>query len=851
MMIHRMNMAGLVVVLALLLPLVVIGQTNGLISDAVIVPADYGSFKPADQVGSSYVDPAFGTRVFRMTNSGLAHSAAQGGYFGNSEICYFNIDGSYFIASENIIDNGTEIIGSFLYNGINGSRIKYLGTDTMRPWWIRWALANKYKKNGQYVSFDPMYCFYKYEGNELRLYDVRNLSSYVLLHKFSEYTEIGAAGGEGDISDDGRYWCLDGDKREMFVYDLIDDIKYPVSTFDLGTLGSQGNATGVDYAAVSPTGRYVIVSWTTEAAEAQYHGIEVYDKQWNYERQIYPGIIHWAVGTDAFGHEVVYTVAGFSIPEFFTSRGVEPGDVISIRLSDGYIRLLKHMDPWAPQVMTACNSKTNGAYLYVSFWPRSDDPSRLWAPFWGEIVEIPTDGSGEVLRLVHHRSREVAGKPEKYWQPDAVINRQGTKIVFRSTFIGSTGDLYMFDVGSRSGSSSDVTPPNSPTGLSSPAKTFNSIHLEWTRPDPASDGDYASFYRVLRNDVLIAEVFSTAYTDTLLEEAVTYKYDVYAIDNGGLQSLSPATAFLSTLSDLIPPSLQFVRIRNRTQISVAFSEAVEELSAEQAANYGVSGGVEVQSATLQSDSVTVVLQTSQMQLGVEYQLTVQGVSDLSRNHNTIPSGTSFVFRFLADFFDGFDDGVANNWYFLHPERWTVQSDEGDYALFLREPNYESPSGKLLGEYALIEQSQFFSSEFEISCSAKSAENLVANPHADYAIVYAFVDSLNYNYIQFHPYDIAINQIVNGTRTFLSKHAIDIALDQYQQIGIQMKSETLSVFLNGQKVFSQDQQGSVPGQIGLGSFNDMVYFDNVNLEAIAPVDTTPPAAPRGLVVQSAP
>jgi len=62
---------------------------------------------------------------------------------------------------------------------------------------------------------------------------------------------------------------------------------------------------------------------------------------------------------------------------------------------------------------------------------------------------------------------------------------------------------------------------------------------------------------------------------------------------------------------------------------------------------------------------------------------------------------------------------------------------------------------------------------------------------------------------------------------------------------------LSVFLNGQKVFSQDQQGSVPGQIGLGSFNDMVYFDNVNLEAIAPVDTTPPAAPRGLVVQSAP
>lgn len=832
------------------LPLAALTQTNGIISDAVIVPTEYATFDPAEQVGSSYVDPAFGSRIYRITNSGLAHDNAQGGYFGNSEICYFNIDGSYFIASENIVDNGTEIIGSFLYNGVTGTRIKFLGSDAMRPWWIRWALANKYKKNGQYVIFDPVYCFYKYEGNELRLYDVRNLT-YVLLRKFTEYSEIGAAGGEGDISNDGRFWCLDGDGRELFVYDLIDDIKYPTSTFNLGTLGAQGSAIGVDYAAISANGAYVIVSWSNEASEARYHGIEVYDKQWNFERQIYPGVIHWTTGIDAFGQAVVYTVAGFAIPEFFTSRGVEPGDVISIRLSDGYIRLLKHMDPWAPQVMTACNSVSNGSYVYVSFWPRSGNPSSLWAPFWGEIVEIPTDGSGQVRRLAHNRARAVAGKAEKYWQPDAVVNRQGTKIVFRSTFTGSTGDLYMFDVGSRSGTSSDVTPPNSPTGLNSPSQTFDSIDLEWSRPVQASDGDYASFYRVLRDGQLLGEAFTTSYKDSLLEEAMSYRYDIYAIDKAGLQSLAPAIAVLSTQSDVIPPDIQYVKVRSRTRISVAFSEPVERVSAEQAINYSLSNDAQVEDVSLSADSVTVEITTTQLQLGIEYRLFVQNVTDLSRNHNAIPSGTSVTFHMLAGFFDGFDDGNSNNWHFLNSERWMVQQDAGDYALFLRTSDYESPSGKLLGEYALIEQSQFVSSEFELTCQARCADDIAENPYADYAILFGYVDTLNYCYVQFHLYDICINVIVDGERTFLSKNAIDIPLDQYQDIGLQMKDETINVLLNDHVVVTQPMQLSAPGQVGLGSFNDAAFFDNVNLEAISPADKTPPAAPKGLVVQSAP
>jgi len=838
---------GYIMLALLILTVGSLAQTNGIISDAVIIPPEYQTFVPPSEVGSSYVDPAFGTRIYRVTNCGNASPDAFGGYFGNSEICVFNVDGSYFIAVENVEEDGKDKLSTFLYNGITGTRIKYLGEDTIRPWWIRWAIANKYKKNGEYVTFDPVYCFYKYEGNEVRLYDVRDMQNYVVLHKFDEYSEIGPAGGEGDISDDGRYWCLDGDGRELFVYDLIDDIKYPTSTFDLGSLGSFGGEIGVDYAAVSPMGNYVVVAWTTQPAEERYHGIEVYDKEWNFIRQVHPGIVHWEVGVDAFGSEVVYTVAGFSIPEYFTSRGVNPGDVISIRMSDGYMRLLKHMESWAPPMMTACNSVTSGKYLYVSFSARSDDPESVWAPFWGEIVEIPTDGSGEVRRLVHHRSREVDGKTTKYWQADAVINRQGTKILYRSTYGGSTADLYFFDVGSRNDVPSDTVRPNEPMNLRNSSRTFNSIELEWDRPTQAEDGDYASFYRVFRDDIQIAETFETRFLDSGLEEATTYKYDVYAVDKAGNTSLAPASEFFTTLSDTIPPRLLSVHVKNQHELNVVFSEPIEKISAENPTNYTISNQVDITQAVLADDSVTVTLETSPMSLGIDYIITVRDVYDISKNHNVIADGSSLSFRLLSDFFDGFDDGLSDSWKLLHPERWSIASVDGDNTLYLNTSDYDSPGGKLLGEYALIDQSQFFSAEFRLNCEAKSAEDLNANAHADYAIVFNYLDSLNYYYVQFHSYDVSVNEIVNGDRTFLSKYSVDVALDQMLPIGIKMQRDTLTVYVNNEPVYSQYLQLNHSGQIGVGSYNDAVYFDNINLEAIKEQDTTAPAPPSGIVL----
>jgi hypothetical protein len=198
-----------ILLLVLVYAFMAFGQSNGIISDEIIVPPNYSSFVPEDNIGSEYIDPAFGTKVKRITNCGLIDGDALGGYFSNSEICAFNVDGSYFIATENIETDGIKSLAGFLYDGNTGERIKLLGRDTMRPWYIRWAIANKYKKDGEYIRFEPKYCFYRFIKNEIRLYDIRDVDNYVVLRTFPEYYEIGPAGGEGDLSDDGRYWCLD------------------------------------------------------------------------------------------------------------------------------------------------------------------------------------------------------------------------------------------------------------------------------------------------------------------------------------------------------------------------------------------------------------------------------------------------------------------------------------------------------------------------------------------------------------------------------------------------------------------------------------------------------------------
>ncbi|MGD9497420.1 MAG: hypothetical protein AB7Y46_14060 [Armatimonadota bacterium] len=383
-------------------------------STECIRPSDYDSFEPPAQVGGTFTDPVFGTVVTRMTVA--RRDTRTMAEVTNSEICYFNADGTLFIG-------GDEWGKGCLYDGRTGAVVRQLEGAEFRPWNIRW-------------SADPR-TFYQCAGNQLRLINADDLSAEVL-HTFDEYTGIGPAGGEGDVSDDFRYWVLDGDGREMFVYDLIEREKGPVTPFPV-------DFRAIDYATVTSSGDYVAVFWRA-TGPGRYQGTELYDREWNFQRQLVPWCSHAEFAYDADGAEIMVCAAGFHAEEFTGPAGVRPGDIISIRLRDGKVSTLLTMPKWCHQMYSTCNTLSTPQYIYMALSDRGFNPEETWFPYYGEILEIPVDGSQQIRRLVHHRSHDLAGVSPKATQPDFCINRQGDRIVFKSNFGSEKTDLYMFEV---------------------------------------------------------------------------------------------------------------------------------------------------------------------------------------------------------------------------------------------------------------------------------------------------------------------------------------------------------------------------------------------------------------------
>ena len=62
----------------------------------------------------------------------------------------------------------------------------------------------------------------------------------------------------------------------------------------------------------------------------------------------------------------------------------------------------------------------------------------------------------------------------------------------------------------------------------------------------------------------------------------------------------------------------------------------------------------------------------------------------------------------------------------------------------------------------------------------------------------------------------------------------------------MRENRLLAYVQGRQVFDYQLPVSIAGEFGIGSFNDSVWFDNVNLGANFENDL-PPQAPRGLNV----
>jgi hypothetical protein len=109
--------------------------------------------------------------------------------------------------------------------------------------------------------------------------------------------------------------------------------------------------------------------------------------------------------------------------------------------------------------------------------------------------------------------------------------------------------------------------------------------------------------------------------------------------------------------------------------------------------------------------------------------------------------------------------------------------------------------------------------------------------ADYALVFGFQDANNYNYVMLNA-GAATTQlfaVVNGARQLVATAvAPGIPDTAYHTVALSRRGQAITVSVDGQSILSATAASlATPGRVGVGSFNDSAYFDDVN------VATTPP------------
>ncbi|PCJ60877.1 MAG: hypothetical protein COA79_07400 [Planctomycetota bacterium] len=194
---------------------------------------------------------------------------------------------------------------------------------------------------------------------------------------------------------------------------------------------------------------------------------------------------------------------------------------------------------------------------------------------------------------------------------------------------------------------SDTTPPSLPTNIKAVAVSTTQIDLTW---DPAKDPESGIiYYRIIRDGKAIATVMGKkSYSDKKLEEFSEHSYFIVAVNGRILESKKTSPIKIKTLADKISPEIDSVTAMGpNTEIIVIFNEPVAKASAEAKGNYKLDKGVSIVSASLQSNKMQVLLKTSTLKEGIDYNVTVSKIFDTAKIPNYIKSSSKKTFQYKA------------------------------------------------------------------------------------------------------------------------------------------------------------------------------------------------------------
>jgi hypothetical protein len=392
----------------------------------VLVPPDYLSFI-APSVGSSYVDPVFGTTFTRVSDAAQTSSADDG-----QPLSF--VAAEYSTKSPFNSDNSKLLLIEFsyfaLYDAVTRQRVKPfccsfpIVAASSEPLWSR---------------TDPnLFYFHPAGSNQLMTYNVAT-NVVKLVRTFSEYSSISAK-GESEMSYDGDHIVLSGDGDQIFVYTISTDTKGPV----FETSGK--NPFGWDAVYITPDNN-VLIAWHTNGA-SRYQGEELYDQNMNFLRQVSSSNGHKHVTRDVDGSEVLVKInSADPIPNPNCENAL-----VKIKLATAQQTCLLQLDF---SLSAHVSAPDHGGWMFAE----TNNHSRVsspWFPYTNELLQIKLDGT-EVRRLGHHRSdsRTYDG------QPRIASSRDGSRFVYNSNMMGAIPDVYM-----AAASTGSVAPPMILTSLS-------------------------------------------------------------------------------------------------------------------------------------------------------------------------------------------------------------------------------------------------------------------------------------------------------------------------------------------------------------------------------------------------
>ncbi len=173
-------------------------------------------------------------------------------------------------------------------------------------------------------------------------------------------------------------------------------------------------------------------------------------------------------------------------------------------------------------------------------------------------------------------------------------------------------------------------------------------------------------------------------------------------------------------------------------------------------------------------------------------------------------------------------GDSENYRPLNPRRWEVSDVHGGARYRLASPGEQTDSGGL-GEYALVADQTF--GDFTMSLRVRTAESIATNRLTDYAVVFAYQDEDNYAYLMANATEgeSRLFRVEDGVRADIAPAEVVLIPDEgWHSLALSRDGDRITVSFDGSEVLSTDAELWDSGALGVGSFNDIVDFDDIDV-----------------------